>query len=324
MEGNISNAELNNKLLLASGLNCRINGFDIEQLIAIGRLSFLPLSDDLQLHTCQCIEQQQTSSCAELQPSVNITVLLKGVVEFRVANKYYRFSAENAPQAFVNLITQPEPFTRYLQKHQEVEKVTLSVSPRWLVARLSQQYQSLFTTTKVIELPLQTKAISLSQQLLQTPKQPSLAERLECEGVVMQWLSCFLPRLIDSSNQSHVMYKQPFHSDIEVKKNKIIDLLSEGKSVEQVALELAMSLSSLQRFFKRSFNTTPKQYVKQSKLNKARHALLVEGLSIGEAAYLAHYDHVANFIAAFKKQFGVTPMQFVKAHRSDTLGATSG
>ncbi|WP_462153378.1 hypothetical protein [Pseudoalteromonas piscicida] len=40
MEGNISNADLNNKLLLASGLNSRINGFDIEQLIAIGRLSF--------------------------------------------------------------------------------------------------------------------------------------------------------------------------------------------------------------------------------------------------------------------------------------------
>ncbi|MBD1583971.1 helix-turn-helix domain-containing protein [Pseudoalteromonas sp. S16_S37] len=318
MEGNISSAQLNNQLLFASGLNSRTAVCDGSKLIAIGRLSFLPLSEHLQLHISQCIEQQQTSNCAELQESVNITVLLKGKIKFRVANKYYCFEVIDKPIAFANIVAQPEPFTRYIHSNQEVEKLTVSVSKAWVNARLQQQTDALFTSTKVVELPLSDKAIELTQQLMRTPSNPSLDQQLECEGSATQWLSCFFSYLVANNQARHAIYRLPPHSDIELRKNKIIDLLNHDKSVEQVSQELAMSVSSLQRFFKRWFNTTPKQYVKQNRLNKARHALLVEGLSIGEAAYLANYDHTANFIAAFKKQFGVTPMQFVKTHQHDT------
>lgn len=40
---------------------------------------------------------------------------------------------------------------------------------------------------------------------------------------------------------------------------------------------------------------------------EAKEALEQNGISIGEAAYLAGYNHPSNFISAFRKPFGHTP-----------------
>ncbi|WP_440054725.1 helix-turn-helix transcriptional regulator [Pseudoalteromonas sp. T1lg65] len=317
MDGNILSTQLRDNLLLCSGLDSRFIATSHNKPIASGRLSFISLSDDLQLHICDYIEQQQASNCAEVSPSVNITLLLAGQVEFRVNSKYYHFDARFGPVAFANIVAQQEPFTRYFQTEQHVHKLTLSVSKSWLQERLDGHCEQLFQLSKVLTLPVSSSLLSLATQLQQVPISPNLTERLRCEGLAIQWLSSLLTELIADSHHHQAAYRLPPDSDIEAKKNRIVDLMNSGHSIEQVAKELAMSLSSLSRFFKRHFDTTPKQYIKLANLNKARHALLVEGLSIGEAAYLAHYDHTSNFIAAFKKHFGITPMQFVKMHRSD-------
>lgn len=322
MEGTISAERLNTHLLLTNGSDTRITTPLASHAetrpsspMAEGRLSFIALSDDLQLHVCRYTEQQQASSHSLLPASINVTVLLKGCVEFRVGNKFYCFDATHAPVAFANIIAMPEPFTRYMQHNQTIEKVTVSVAQSWVNTRLGVLGEQLLASSKVLELPLDTASIEQTIALLATPTQPTLIDKLNSEGHAVLWLSTLLASLLAGNLPTQANYRLPPSSDTEVKKAELMTLLEQGLAVEDIARQLAMSVSSLQRFFKRHFNTSPKQYLKQHTLFKARHALLVEGLSIGEAAYLAHYDHVGNFIAAFKKQFGVTPMQFVKQHR---------
>jgi AraC-like DNA-binding protein len=50
-------------------------------------------------------------------------------------------------------------------------------------------------------------------------------------------------------------------------------------------------------------------------MQQAKKALVIERLSIGEAAYIAGYNHTSNFIQAFKKTFALTPTEFIKRHR---------
>ncbi len=317
MEGKISSTELSEHLLVRTGTCCRHSGGAQEQTIVAGRLSFIPLTDELQLHICHCVEQQQLSQSCQLPPSLNITILLTGSVAFRVAEKYYQFNAQTQPQAFANIIAKPEPFSRYLHRQQEVKKVTLSVSHSYLQKRMTAAQFASFNSTRVTQLTLDEEALLLTQELLNTSSKADMLTRLHCESLATKWLAKLLPEVMQQKSTQHAHYRLPPDTDIERKKSQIIDLLISDSSLEDIAAELAMSLSSLQRFFRQHFNTTPKRYLQQHKLNQASHALLIRGLSVGEAAYLAGYHHIGNFSAAFKKQFGITPMQFVDMHRHE-------
>lgn len=55
-------------------------------------------------------------------------------------------------------------------------------------------------------------------------------------------------------------------------------------------------------------------YMRQRSLEGARSAMMQEGLSLGEAAYLAGYKYPSNFVTAFRKQFPITPSELMKSH----------
>ncbi|OAN11608.1 hypothetical protein A3K86_22085 [Photobacterium jeanii] len=77
--------------------------------------------------------------------------------------------------------------------------------------------------------------------------------------------------------------------------------------LEDVAKQSAMSVSALQRKFKQTFGCTVFEYVRSRRLEKVKEAMSKEQISIGEAAYMAGYNHPSNFITAFKRKFGITP-----------------
>lgn len=77
--------------------------------------------------------------------------------------------------------------------------------------------------------------------------------------------------------------------------------------LNQVASDMGMSVSNLQRVFRASYGQTIGEYIRQRRLEIARDAIVRERKSIGEAAYLAGYLHTSNFTNAFKRLFGVPP-----------------
>lgn len=82
---------------------------------------------------------------------------------------------------------------------------------------------------------------------------------------------------------------------------------ADSLSVEQLAMEVNMSVSAFHHNFKAVTNTSPLQYLKSYRLHKARLMMLNDGLRAGTAAVRVGYESVSQFSREFKRYFGATP-----------------
>ncbi|RLQ88552.1 helix-turn-helix transcriptional regulator [Notoacmeibacter ruber] len=87
----------------------------------------------------------------------------------------------------------------------------------------------------------------------------------------------------------------------------ILDNLQEELTIETIAAEAGLSVSTLQRYFRECFNMTVFEFIRQERLSRARAALEKEGVPIAEAAYIAGYNSISSFTTAFRKAYGLTP-----------------
>ncbi|WP_444430039.1 helix-turn-helix domain-containing protein [Rhodobacter capsulatus] len=74
----------------------------------------------------------------------------------------------------------------------------------------------------------------------------------------------------------------------------------------QIAEEAGMSLSSLQRLFRRAYGLSAKARIRDLRLRRAE-AALRGGASVRAAAHLAGFVSVESFATAFRRQFGLPP-----------------
>ncbi|UXI02599.1 helix-turn-helix domain-containing protein [Photobacterium sp. TY1-4] len=80
-------------------------------------------------------------------------------------------------------------------------------------------------------------------------------------------------------------------------------------TVNDLAHISGRSLSSINRDFKAAYNLSPKKWLRDKKLARAK-ALLENGdISVTEAALTIGYENVSSFIKAFKLKYGETPNQ---------------
>jgi AraC-like DNA-binding protein len=291
--------------------------------LAQGDLSFIELQKGFYLHRADIIENSHSSSSTILPAGFSITVLFTGTVSFRVAQKRYQFSADKGPVAFINILNKQDIFTRFMQKNEHVKKVTLSCERSWLFEKMHNEQarekinKQLFHNQNVYIMPLTTALLQKVEELDNPNRNDQLLAPLLLEQTALQFLHQVMSQFYHPQStltQAHFAHS-PIQAD-ESKLETLLVLLEQDFTLIDIAEQLGVSISTLQRNFKRSFNITLKQYVKVKRLEKARKAILIQGLSIGEAAYLARYTHVGNFITAFKKHFDITPMQLIKLHRN--------
>ena len=92
-----------------------------------------------------------------------------------------------------------------------------------------------------------------------------------------------------------------------------------GLSVEDLAREAGMGLSSFHRTFKEVTGESPLQYVKKVRLLKAKNLLVYEGKRVEEAAYGVGYQSPSQFSREFKRYFSVPPSEASTLPYSDAL-----
>ena len=82
---------------------------------------------------------------------------------------------------------------------------------------------------------------------------------------------------------------------------------SEPLSINALAKEAGMSMSTFKQKYRHYFNETPFETVRCVRLDRALAALSSGQLSVSEAAYQSGYAHVSSFSDAFFKRFGRRP-----------------
>lgn len=81
-------------------------------------------------------------------------------------------------------------------------------------------------------------------------------------------------------------------------------------SVERISENLKLNRKYLSRIFKEKTGFTVQQYLISKRLTESK-KLLKKGYSVAESAYMTGYNDAFNFSKAFKKQFGISPKQYL-------------
>jgi AraC-like DNA-binding protein len=87
-------------------------------------------------------------------------------------------------------------------------------------------------------------------------------------------------------------------------------------STEELAKRATMSVSVFHHHFKLVTASSPLQYLKQIRLNRARLLINHEGYNASTAARAVGYDSASQFSREFKRQYGVTPIEDAEQSRA--------
>ncbi|TSE08298.1 MULTISPECIES: helix-turn-helix domain-containing protein [Aquimarina] len=91
--------------------------------------------------------------------------------------------------------------------------------------------------------------------------------------------------------------------------NEIIEahIFSSGVNISDLAMLTNTSLSSFKRKFKKIYNDSPNNYIRNKRLNRAADLLLISELSISNIAYDCGFNDIAHFSKSFKQKFSISP-----------------
>ncbi len=141
------------------------------------------------------------------------------------------------------------------------------------------------------------RVFETSMRFLEQISKLRVRQREELRNTLTAFCSCLM-QLIPDFPRSHPSLLERFLNVMEQDK--------EGKlTVEQVARKLSMSPSHLSRVIKMATGRSPSEYIRASKLRRARERLA--SASVTQAALESGFGKVSSFIALFRKYQGETP-----------------
>ncbi|GLQ29578.1 response regulator transcription factor [Litoribrevibacter albus] len=307
------------------GLSQNFRGADVSQPVMAGHFQYLAFQSGLSMHVMDAVEHQNTESTMELPEGLSFNFMFSGQINFSFANEKHIIGPDQGRiccSAIIN--NSSDILTRSMCAGMHIKKVNVFVERQWLENRCktsndSELLNHLFTDKRVLHWLPDEEVVAKASQLFTVNQSKGFSGQLEAEFLTMQLLSGCIDQLHQDLNaldehsdqQSKVAAGNP---SLELK-HAIDQLLERHDCLHDIATALNMSERTLQRRFQSCFQQTLSAYVRQRRLEKAKCALAIEGRSIGEAAYIAGYNHSSNFVNAFKKHYGMTPSEFLKVHQ---------
>lgn len=91
---------------------------------------------------------------------------------------------------------------------------------------------------------------------------------------------------------------------------------AEKIELDKIASTAFMSRFHYTRIFKRVYGLSPRQYLRDLRINKGKE-LLKQGLSISEVCSDVGYDSLPTFCNAFKKATGYSPKEYQTLNKSN-------
>ena len=92
--------------------------------------------------------------------------------------------------------------------------------------------------------------------------------------------------------------------------------LSEKIELEKIASTAFMSRFHYTRIFKRVYGLSPRQYLRDLRINKGKE-LLKQGQRISEVCFDVGYDSLPTFCNAFKRATGYSPKEYQTLNKSN-------
>jgi AraC-like DNA-binding protein len=81
-------------------------------------------------------------------------------------------------------------------------------------------------------------------------------------------------------------------------------------NIEELARKTNLSVSSFKREFRKVYNDSPANYIKNKRLEKAAELLTISGERITDIAFDCGFNDLANFTKSFHEKYHVTPTNY--------------
>ena len=113
-------------------------------------------------------------------------------------------------------------------------------------------------------------------------------------------------------------YGLPQYNYIQVRQSRLFmeKYLSEKIELEAIAAAAFMSRFHYIRIFQKIYGITPRQYLRNLRLAKAKE-LLQSGISVSQVCFDVGYNSVPTFYTAFKIATGHSPLTYQKLNKSN-------
>lgn len=282
-----------------------------------GRLSNDNLQSFLNIHTTDTVSMRDATVQFPVNAAVTVAIVLRGRVRGAFDHVPFDLDARAQPVGFIWALSQPVMLHRELQKGDDVSKVMISAKYDWVVNRVCNRDgrhaaidDFIHAGISVRQWQPSRRVIALADQLLYPPTDDPLFRDLYAESRGLEIFAEALGSLGTITGEASV---EPDALDHYQKAREIRDYIA-GHILDDLTLsglseQLGMSITSLQRSFKKAYGTTVKDFIRESRLIAARDAMEKDGLTIGQAAWMAGYSSPANFATAFKRIFGISPSE---------------
>ena len=110
------------------------------------------------------------------------------------------------------------------------------------------------------------------------------------------------------------VYSNQFQIDTVIAtKNFIENNYEKDLKLDLLSKILLTSKYHLQRLFKKNYGITPKQYLTDLRIRKAKE-LLAEGVSVTETCFSVGFESLGSFSSLFKSKTGCSPIQYQKSN----------
>lgn len=137
---------------------------------------------------------------------------------------------------------------------------------------------------------------------------------LKCNNLISMRLKIVQKVERDLFIKTPEVFPFDIESEFKQKFENITRSMVEGSdfTVPNIAQKMLMSISTLERWTKKIYNMTPKQYIQNTKLTKAEICLRQRLTSVNEIAYTLGFSSVSYFCLSFKKKYGKTPKAYMR------------
>lgn len=274
----------------------------------------------LVLHTSDAVDVHDLVTRVEQGPGLTIQVFLKGDPDASLGGRpLLPEGAAGGPRALLTARARPEIFERRGHRGSHLRKVSLTVTHDWLADSgldLGDGDGIALDTFCRRHLAQHSwspcpRLIALAEHLLKAPEQGGPFHSLREESLALEMLAEAFATLAAAPAEN-----APGRLDARDLRRlrRVTDYLEEDGvgalvSLEELARNAGVSVSTLQRLFQAAHGMSAFEYIRRRNLERARVALERDGVPVKEAAFLAGYSSAANFATAFRKMFGHTPRQ---------------
>lgn len=160
-------------------------------------------------------------------------------------------------------------------------------------------------------LPFNSSIAVVLSQILQSKVHDSL-KTLYIQGKVYELLSLYFNKSEDPSvEQCPFLVDEENVRKIRKAKEIVLDRMTDPPSLEELAVEIGLSLKKLKEGFKELYGETVYAYLLEYKMEEARRMLTSQKYNVNEVGLKLGYSSASHFIAAFKKKFGTTPKKYL-------------